>query len=115
MAFQDILAKYLLVVALVVAAVYVFLRMRAPSAPNTLLLRNSTSGAFLGANSALSDDEPVYIDEPIPSGQLIGMVYPPRLGPQQMNFQLGGPQNCDNGPYANIYEDGVVFHCQPNM
>lgn len=51
---------------------------------------------------------------PIGSNQLIGMVYPPRIGPLHTNFIVPGQKDSCSSPYAAIYDDKVVFNqCMP--
>ena len=50
------------------------------------------------------------------SNQVIGMIYPPRLGPLHSNFVMPDDKDSCQSPYAVIYEDKVVFNqCLPNV
>ncbi|MDC3332975.1 hypothetical protein OAV62_01920, partial [bacterium] len=52
---------------------------------------------------------------PVGSNQLVGMVYPPKLGPLHANFQLPDQKDPCTSPFAEIYDDKVVFRCAPNF
>lgn len=52
---------------------------------------------------------------PVGSDELIGLVYPPRLGPLHTNFEIPNPQDPCRGPFAEIYDNRVVYRCQPNV
>ena len=54
-------------------------------------------------------------DLPIKSDQLIGLVYPPRLGPLHTNIEIKSDSAPCTSPFAEIYENKVIFRCQPNV
>jgi hypothetical protein len=60
---------------------------------------------------------PNYVSEGFESeqsGNIIGMIYPPRLGPLHTNFVMPDDKDSCNSPYATIYENKVVFNnCLP--
>ncbi len=62
------------------------------------------------------DAADVELTGPIGSNEIIGMVYPPRLGPLHSNFKIpsnGVVDQCKS-PFAIIYKNGVVFNrCLP--
>ena len=51
---------------------------------------------------------------PIGSNELVGFVYPPRLGPLHTNIQQPNRDSCLS-PFAAIYDDKVVFNCAPTF
>ncbi len=59
---------------------------------------------------------PANFREGFEQERVIGMIYPPRLGPLHTNFVLPEDKDSCNSPYAVIYEDKVVFNqCLPNV
>ena len=51
---------------------------------------------------------------PIGSNELVGMMYPPRLGPLHTGIQQPDRDSC-RGPFTEIYDNKVVFNCAPNF